>query len=203
MKVTYSLIARFACTVVAINVLSAFAPAQTVEQRLAALESANTALNAKIAKLEKQIYDLNGANIYQDARIATLELKTQFIQVSGKTTKFVGTNVQIQKDNGVDGVANGLGNLIIGRNAERTDLYKAVRTGSHNIVMGDQNGYAGSNSFVGGYRNSVEADYSVILTGRDNIITPPDSGSVGYVFRRLHGISQRDRWIPIRDCCWI
>ena len=65
--------------------------------------------------------------------------------------------------------------LIVGYNAARSDGKATPRTGSHNIVLGNENSYTSSMGFVGGFRNSIDGYYPSILTGRDGIISVADT----------------------------
>ena len=93
-----------------------------------------------------------------------------------------GANLQIVKhQNAKEPERNtrGLGNLIIGYNLPRSRSTPADRTGSHNIIIGDQHSYTGSNSIVfgrknqafgnsciiGGFKNFTHAEYSTVLSG--------------------------------------
>lgn len=100
--------------------------------------------------------------------INQLKDKTQFISVVGNDTIFAGTNVWIQNGTGGAG-ANSLGNLIMGYNPLREA--GNVRTGSHNIILGVEANYAGVHSLIGGVRNSVRGDFSLVLTGNRNRIS--------------------------------
>ncbi|MFZ4508199.1 MAG: hypothetical protein ACOYON_10950 [Fimbriimonas sp.] len=165
---------RLSFATLALTALAAIAPAQSVEQRLALLESKVTTLESKVSNLQNDKWALVNDLANANSKIWQLEQKTKFMSVSGNTTRFIGTNLQIMKDSGNSLTPNGLGNLLVGYNALRTDGKPTPRTGSHNIVLGNENAYASSMGFVGGYRNSIDRLFSTILTGRDGIISTAD-----------------------------
>ncbi len=107
-------------------------------------------------------------------RLSAVEGKTRFMssELGAKTTTFSGCNVIINNGGGstaasvTTGAGAGLGNLIIGYNATRgTD----TRTGSHNLILGDQNDYSSYGGLVAGQYNSVSAPYASISGGYGGI----------------------------------
>jgi len=69
----------------------------------------------------------------------------------------------------VDPVVNGLGNLIIGYNLGRDQFGTDIRTGSHNLVIGDQNNYSSIGGIVCGNGGSIGAPFASITSGHNNI----------------------------------
>jgi hypothetical protein len=125
------------------------------------------------------------------ARLTTLESKTQFMSAdtTAKSTTFSGCNVYIQNGlgatNGNPGnpldllhwTTNGLGNLVIGYDYAgrgftdpNTGQFVAtnVRTGSHNLILGDMNDYSSYGGIVAGYFNTLTGGNSVITGGEFN-----------------------------------
>ena len=79
----------------------------------------------------------------QDARIAALEAKTAPLSVVGDSFVITGKNVYIVDGSGTTDSDTGLGNLTIGYNASAAHLgVPDVRTGSHNLIVGDGNNYS-------------------------------------------------------------
>jgi hypothetical protein len=113
---------------------------------------------------------------------------------TAKTTTFSGCNLYLNNGlgatNGEPGnpfdtnapVVNGLGNLIIGYNESRA-LYAVgepdVRTGSHNLIVGDGNNYASYGGIVGGRFNATQAPYASVSGGRSNTASGVDSSVSG------------------------
>ncbi|MCP4137457.1 MAG: hypothetical protein GY754_41200 [bacterium] len=97
------------------------------------------------------------------------------------TIRFTGVNVQIVNGlgytNGIDnsgatvGVVNGLGNLIVGYNGERTGSWASAyndRSGSHNIIVGNENNYSFYGGLVVGAWNTISGQYSSVVGGNLN-----------------------------------
>jgi hypothetical protein len=116
-------------------------------------------------------------------RIQVLEQKTQFQSAdsAAKTTTFTACNVQILDgspygltDDGTGGehagaTLTGLGNLIIGYNALRNNPSRPdARTGSHNLILGDENNYTAYGSIVVGEYNTADSPYASVTGGADN-----------------------------------
>lgn len=109
-------------------------------------------------------------------RVAALEAKTKFISANAaaKTTTFTGCNVYIQNGLGATNgnpanpsgppVLNGLGNLVVGYNGLRHDPLE-VRTGSHNLILGDQNSYSSYGGLVAGAANLISGPYATVSGG--------------------------------------
>lgn len=102
---------------------------------------------------------------------------TDYVTVDTNTNSviFSGANVYFQSGSGTtnDGTSQGspirgLGNVIIGYN--ETDGSQ-IRTGSHNLVIGDLHSYEGFGGFVAGKQNHLQGEYSSILSGKRNTVT--------------------------------
>mgnify|MGYP001125547619 CR=1 FL=1 len=75
-------------------------------------------------------------------RIARLESLLEHVSRDGDTLVVSGANLQVVNGTGTtDGEPNGLGNVIVGYNEERTDDDND-RTGSHVLVLGAENNYS-------------------------------------------------------------
>jgi hypothetical protein len=82
-------------------------------------------------------------------------------QIVGNDLIITGCNVHIRDGSGdTHGATNGLGNLIIGYNANSGG---ALRTGSHNLVIGDNHSYTSSGGVVAGAYNTVSGPNAVAL----------------------------------------
>src|SRR5262249_22206582 len=119
----------------------------------------------------------NGVSLPQlVTRVIALEVKTQFMTANheGKYTKFTGCNVYVQSGSGSTddntssgGSLTGLGNLIIGYNAPQGNPWD-IRTGSHNLILGDYNNYSSYGGLVAGSYNTVSGAYASISGGAFN-----------------------------------
>ncbi len=114
---------------------------------------------------------------------AALKAKTAPLSVSGKDLTITGVNVHIVSGSGstsngtvdADGrpipgkPLSGRGNLIIGYNAKGSDQGAGdVRTGSHNLILGDRNSYSSSGGLVVGYDNVISGLYASVSGGSQN-----------------------------------
>ena len=106
---------------------------------------------------------------------------------TAKTIRFTGVNVQIVNGLGATNgnpddpnslgrvgepptSTNALGNLIVGYNEERPrpDNLIDIRTGSHNIVVGQRHNYSSFGGLVGGRSNTISGAYSSVSGGSSN-----------------------------------
>jgi hypothetical protein len=85
--------------------------------------------------------------------------------VGGKPTiRFSGVNVQVVNGEGKTESVNGEGNLVIGydENASRT------QTGSHNLVLGEQQAFSSFGGLVAGYGNTISGREASVSGGALN-----------------------------------
>ena len=81
------------------------------------------------------------------------------------TARFTGVNVQVT--NGVaQTTVNGTGNLIVGFNELRGT--GDDRSGSHNLVVGNQQNYASYGGLVAGFSNAISGAYASVSGGEAN-----------------------------------
>lgn len=157
-----------------------------------ALALAPVAKADDISTLKAQVTALESLTTQQANQIKTLETalqsatnKTKFVTVSGTDMMIRGANVYIQNGATVNTPANGLGNLILGYNASRGDKMD-TRTGSHFLVMGNENDYLGNGGMVGGEHNRASGG-SVILTGNHNVADGMESVILTGGLNEAHG----------------
>lgn len=113
--------------------------------------------------------------------VDALEAKLQYMTVvegalvglAGPHVIFEGANVHIRsgagstdEDQCVDDGCSGLGNLIIGYNEDFAS--NTLRTGAHNLVVGDEHGYTSTGGVVAGYQNDVTGRWASVLGGYQN-----------------------------------
>jgi hypothetical protein len=79
-----------------------------------------------------------------------------------KTLRVKDANLQIVNGLGSTETTNGLGNLIVGYNEDTT--WPCDNEGSHNLILGKNNGYHLYGSIVNGENNTVE-DHAAVLGG--------------------------------------
>lgn len=102
-----------------------------------------------------------------DSRLKAIEAKTRPISLDGNNLWISGVNVHV-----VDGTNNtlsdsGRGNLIIRYNVTRGGRAD-VRSGSHNLILGDRNNYTSSGGLIAGYSNEASGSYTSVSGGREN-----------------------------------
>jgi len=83
----------------------------------------------------------------------------------GNEVYFTGCNVNIQNGTGVTNVTNGLGNLVVGYNLSNGD----TRSGSHNVVVGDDHTYTQYGGIVAGFDNAISGIGASVTAGQGNI----------------------------------
>ena len=133
---------------------------------------------SNISDLQGQINALKATVAAQAAAIAALETKLEHMSSNGTDVFFSGVNVHIVNGtNSTGGPVNGLGNLIVGYNASRGS--GDDRTGSHNIVVGDQLNYSSYGGLVVGYHNTISGGYSSVSGGYFNTASGSHSSVSG------------------------
>jgi hypothetical protein len=111
-----------------------------------------------------------------NTRLAAVEAKTQFqsADATAKCTTFSGCNMIVNNGSGnttaivTNAAGDGLGNLLIGYNALRGSN-QDIRTGSHNLIMGEFNNYSSFGGIVAGAFNMSSGQYASVIGGISNI----------------------------------
>ncbi len=149
----------------------------SLESRVAALESENATQATQITTLQSEN--------------AALKAKTAPLSLSGDDFIISGKNVHIVNGTGRPHNVNGLGNLTIGYNHSRvaavggTDL----RTGSHNLVLGDANNYSSYGGLVVGNWNTISSPYASVSGGVGNTASGGSSSVSGGYGNTASGLS--------------
>jgi hypothetical protein len=169
-----------------------------LEHRVAALEAKINSQQATIDDLRAKLNTETAARIQGDAAtrlyadsavgaemsrakaaeaalqtsVSSLEALTAPLSLSGTELTFTGVNVHIVSGSGrtddfigSGGTLTGLGNLIVGYPGGDS-IYP--RTGSHNVVLGDHNGYTSYGGLVAGQGNQILGPYCTITGGTGN-----------------------------------
>ena len=93
-------------------------------------------------------------------------LSVPCLSQAGTEVFFTGCNVNVQSGSGAtDGNVNGLGNLIVGYNANTGGH---TRTGSHNLIVGDEHDYSSFGGLVAGFENTIAAPWASVSGGNHN-----------------------------------
>src|SRR5262249_24055860 len=113
------------------------------------------------------------AHLTIEQRVAALESKLRYLVTGPNSMIISGANLHIRNGTNTTGIANGLGNLILGfnelrpLNPDRTN--PNVRTGSHYLVLGVRNNYRGYGGIVAGDSNEISAGVASVIGGSLNI----------------------------------
>jgi hypothetical protein len=100
-------------------------------------------------------------------RLAALEYKLQYVEGGANEVVITGANLRIVNGLGSTETVNGLGNLIVGYN-ELIGFGEDNRTGSHNVVVGEQNNFSRFGGLVVGRLNEISGDFSSVSGGAGN-----------------------------------
>jgi hypothetical protein len=95
--------------------------------------------------------------------------------VGGKpTVQFSGVDVQLLNGEGKTGTTNGEGNLVIGYD----ETAGHAQTGSHNLVLGEQQTFTSYGGLVAGSNNTISAPGASVTGGHENTASGTDA-SIG------------------------
>jgi hypothetical protein len=94
--------------------------------------------------------------------------------IAGTEVTLSGYNLHIDNGTASSTTVNGVGNLIIGYNTTghydaSTSSYVDIRTGSHNLILGDFNNYSSYGGLVVGANNAISAPYASVSGGAGNL----------------------------------
>ena len=138
-----------------------------------AIVSAETINETQAARLD----DLDG-------RVAQADELMAFVTIDSRDTiTFSGANIMLTNGTGDTATPNGKGNLFVGYNAYTDE----ERTGSHNVVVGDNNHYFGTAGLVVGTQNRLGGHGSAILGGRHNLVTANGSVAIAGLNSEVEG----------------
>ena len=161
-------------TTLTANVASLTARTTAAEAKNSLQDAAIESLNAGLASALARITALEGASL-PPALVSQLQAIADHLTVTTveglASMVFTGVNVHVRDGSGSTPCSgagcNGLGNLIIGYDAQRTSS-TALRTGSHNVILGNGHEWTAYGGFVGGFENRINDQSAVVLSGRAN-----------------------------------
>jgi hypothetical protein len=125
-----------------------------------------------VPDLDERLTAVEGMVLAIDAALAAVEAKTAPLSVDGDDFVITGKNVHIRDGSGVTNGGTGLGNLTVGYN-ELGNFRGDVRTGTHNLVLGSLNNYAGWGGLVVGSNNEISGDFATVTGGAANTASGP------------------------------
>jgi len=169
------------------------------------LSQLNTA-NSQIALLTSQIAALQTGGGGGGTTNPTLTALAKYVTVDPSTINgvkgphviFSGVNLHVRSGSGStgdNGTPTGLGNLIVGYNEGPALLADPSnsgvgRTGSHNIVGGQFNGFTSTGGMVFGSGNWTQALFSSVLGGEMNQVQGLNSTLLGGMHNTISGSDQ-------------
>ena len=151
--------------------------------KIADLQTQITTLSGKLDTVSAQVGTLQTQQAADEDKIATLQTKqtTDEASVTALTTllsgvsrvtldsqptlRFSGMNLQLVNGAGTESAVNGRGNLIVGYDDNSEGR---PRTGSHNIITGDDNSWTSYGGLVGGDSNRLDGPESAIIGGSED-----------------------------------
>lgn len=113
-------------------------------------------------------------------RVAALEQLLRHFSRKGTEVFITGANLHLRNGLGstdcineqsqeIPDCPNGLGNLIVGYNEPREPAFgEDIRTGSHNMVVGQQHNFSRFGGLVVGLVNTISGDFAVVSGGEGN-----------------------------------
>jgi hypothetical protein len=143
---------------------------------LVVLAGLTWALPAVIAQ-EEEAKDKGQKGLAQ--RVAALEELLKHFSREGKEIFITGANLHLVNGLGrtncgteeepIPDCPNGLGNLIVGYNESRPEAFgEDIRTGSHNVVVGQRHNFSHFGGLVVGDLNTISGDFAVVSGGDTN-----------------------------------
>jgi uncharacterized coiled-coil protein SlyX len=153
---------------------------------ISTLQSKLDTANATITTLQSQMSAVNNSNVMALDPYVSVSHDSR-----GPIATFSSINLQLVNGTGTtDGTPNGLGNLIIGYDLARTGntyicsdgaytdqsscegagdtVAVSLKTGSHNLVIGDENNYSQYGGLVVGFQNTINRAYASVSGGTVN-----------------------------------
>jgi hypothetical protein len=104
-------------------------------------------------------------------RMAIMEKKLAAMDFDDAANEVVisGANLRIVNGLGATDTTNGLGNLIVGYNESRVPRFPFdVRTGSHNVVVGQGHNFSSFGGLVVGFENEISGTFASVSGGVEN-----------------------------------
>jgi hypothetical protein len=128
------------------------------------------------------------ANLWQ--RVGALERKlTHVTSVTGAgglpEVVITGANLRLVNGQRATATTNGLGNLLVGYNEPREG--ENVRTGSHNMVVGQGHNFSSFGGLVVGRQNEISGAFAAVSGGFDNTASGDSAAVCGGIFNRASG----------------
>jgi hypothetical protein len=143
----------------------------------AALDPRVTDLEDALASTQTSLAEVQ--DLLAETTEALADVQALLAGVSRTDTALVisGANLQVvDGSSATAGPVNGLGNVIIGYN-ERS--FGQGRTGSHNLIVGEEHAYTSFGGIVGGERNTISNRAASVVGGKLNVASGLNSSVCG------------------------
>lgn len=145
-----------------------------------ALQTQLSALQHRLSQDESTIHGLQAllTGVTRSRNGSTLVIAGHGSEATSalKTVLFKGVNVQVVNGTGIETKLNGLGNLIVGY-ADNTGGGR--RTGSHNLITGDNGVWTSYGGLLGGDFNQIRGPFDSVPGGRSSTATGFDATVAG------------------------
>lgn len=144
------------------------------QTEMASLQKTVAGLKKTVTGLQRTVATLRADNVALSDRVGSLDGLLTGVS-RGKdadgyeTLTISGENVQINDGSGSENTTDGLGNLIVGYDQDNLDSY--ARSGSNNLIVGDDSGWTSFGALLAGFDNRVGAEYGAITGGEGNQVT--------------------------------
>jgi hypothetical protein len=99
--------------------------------------------------------------------------------------RITGANLRLVNGQRATATTNGLGNLLVGYNEPREG--ENVRTGSHNMVVGQGHNFSSFGGLVVGRQNEIRGAFAAVSGGFDNTASGDSAAVCGGIFNRASG----------------
>jgi hypothetical protein len=147
---------------------------------MSSLQSQINALQQRLSHDESAIHGmsslLGGVSLSRDGSTLVVTGHGRDSRSALTTVLFKGVNVQVVNGTGIETKVNGLGNLIVGY-ADNTG--GGPRTGSHNLITGDNGAWTSYGGLLAGDFNQIHGPFDSIPGGRSSTATGFDSTVAG------------------------
>jgi trimeric autotransporter adhesin len=114
-----------------------------------------------------------------EQRVSALESLLKHFSRQGNEVRMTGANLHIRnglghtdcgtEDEPIPDCPNKLGNLIVGYNESRAFVEEDIRTGSHNVVVGQRHNFSRFGGLVVGLTNEISGDFAAVSGGQTNV----------------------------------
>jgi len=165
------------------EIVETFASGDTLTaEKLDAIKTAVNDNNAEIATLRTLVATLQAQieALQANTVLSTLDGVVSSETVNGlPEVRFTGVNVKIVNGVGSTDSINGVGNLIVGYDEPRSS--SSDKTGSHNLISGQEHNYPNYGGFVAGQSNTISGVLSSVSGGENNTASGDGSSISGGV----------------------